>query len=241
MKLKSLFSLFFIIIFSTLAFSQSVVITPKKVTYKRPKPISEYKKLFTVTYPKVKAATPALSKKIETAISYEKNNNLDIKDEINDTQWLEDASYTVNYNKHNVLDITLTSEGSGAYPSTFNKTVVVDLKTGNRVKPIDVFTNLSGLAAMCKKAQQAEIKKAIIDIKKENPDEENPADLFKESNFTVKNLDEFSVNDKGVTFIYDYGFPHVIQALQPDGQYFFTWAQLKPFIKRGGLLEQFVS
>ena len=241
MKLKSLFSLFFIIIFSTLAFSQSVVITPKKVTYKRPKPISEYKKLFTVTYPKVKAATPALSKKIETAISYEKNNNLDIKDEINDTQWLEDASYTVNYNKHNVLDITLTSEGSGAYPSTFNKTVVVDLKTGNKVKPIDVFTNLSGLAAMCKKAQQAEIKKAIIDIKKENPDEENPADLFKESNFTVKNLDEFSVNDKGVTFIYDYGFPHVIQALQPDGQYFFTWAQLKPYIKRGGLLEQFVS
>ena len=241
MKLKSLFSLFFIIIFSTLAFSQSVVITPKKVTYKRPKPISEYKKLFTVTYPKVKAATPALSKKIETAISYEKNNNLDIKDEINDTQWLEDASYTVNYNKHNVLDITLTSEGSGAYPSTFNKTVVVDLKTGNKVKPIDVFTNLSGLAAMCKKAQQAEIKKAIIDIKKENPDEENPADLFKESNFTVKNLDEFSVNDKGVTFIYDYGFPHVILALQPDGQYFFTWAQLKPFIKRGGLLEQFVS
>ena len=241
MKLKSLFSLLFVIVFSTFAFSQSVVITPKKVTYKRPKPISEYKKLFTVTYPKVKAATPALSKKIETAISYEKNNNLDIKDEINDTQWLEDASYTVNYNKHNVLDITLTSEGSGAYPSTFNKTVVVDLKTGNKVKPIDVFTNLSGLAAMCKKAQQAEIKKAIIDIKKENPDEENPADLFKESNFTVKNLDEFSVNDKGVTFIYDYGFPHVIQALQPDGQYFFTWAQLKPYIKRGGLLEQFVS
>ena len=166
---------------------------------------------------------------------------MDIKDEINDTQWLEDVSYTVNYNKHNVLDITLTSEGSGAYPSTFNKTVVVDLKTGNKVKPIDVFTNLSGLTAMCKKAQQAEIKKAIIDIKKETPDEENPADLFKESNFTVKNLDEFLVNDKGVTFIYDYGFPHVILALQPDGQYFFTWAQLKPFIKRGGLLEQFVS
>ena len=241
MKLKSLFSLLFIIVFSTFAFSQSVVITPKKVTYKRPKPISEYKKSFIVTYPKVKAATPTLSKKIETAISYEKNNNLDIKDEINDTQWLEDASYTVNYNKKSILDITLSAEGSGAYPSTFNKTVVVDLKTGNKVKPIEVFTNLSGLALMCKQAQQAEIKKAIVDIKKENPDEENPADLFKESNFTVKNLDEFSVNDKGVTFIYDYGFPHVILALQPDGQYFFTWAQLKPYIKRGGLLEQFVS
>ena len=237
--MKFLFCLLFIIVFSTIAFSQSVVITSKKVTYKRPKPISEYKKSFIVTYPKVKAATPVLSKKIEMAISYEKNNNLDIKDEINDTQWLEEASYTVNYNKKNILDITLSVEGSGAYPSTYNKTVVVDLKTGNRVKPIDVFTNLSGLAANCKKAQQAEIKKAIVDIKKENPDEENPADLFKESNFTVKNLDEFSVSDKGVTFIYNYDFPHVIQALQPDGQYFFTWAQLKPFIKGGSLFEQF--
>ena len=230
MKTKFLFCLLLINVLSTIAFSQSVVITPKKVTYKRPKPISEYKKSFIVTYPKVKAATPDLSKRIEMSISYEKNNNLNLKEEINDIQWLEEASYTVNYNKKNILDITLSSEGSGAYPSTYNKTVVVDLKTGNKVKPIDVFTNLSGLVANCQKLQQTEIKKAIVDIKKENPDEENPADLFKESNFTVKNLDEFSVNDKGVTFIYNYDFPHVIQALQPDGQYFFTWAQLKPFI-----------
>jgi hypothetical protein len=241
MKLKSLFCLLFIIVFSTFAFSQSVAITPKKVTYKRPKPVSEYKKSFVVTYPKVKAATPALSKKIETAISYEKVSNLNIKEEINDIQWLEDASYNTNYNKKGILDITLTVEGSGAYPSTYNKTVVVDIQTGNRVKPVDVFTNLAGLAANCKKSQQAEVKQAIVDIKKDNPEEENPADLFKESNFTAKNLDEFTISDKGVTFIYDYGFPHVIQAWQPSGEYFFSWAQLKPYIRRGGLLAQFIS
>jgi hypothetical protein len=239
MKIKSLSCLLFIIIFSSNAFSQSVVITPKKVTYKRPKPVSEYKKSFIVTYPKVKAATPVLSKKIEMTISYEKVSNLNVKEEISEIQWLEEASYTTNYNKKGILDITLTVEGTGAYPSAYSKTVVVDVQTGNRVKPIDVFTNLAGLAEKCKKAQQAEIKQAIIDIKKDSPEEENPAELFKESNFTVKNLTEFTINDKGITFIYDYGFPHVIQALQPAGTYFFSWAQLKPFVKSGSLFSKF--
>ena len=81
MKVKTLFlCLLFISLFSIPAFSQSVVITPKKVTYKRPKPESEYKKTFEITYPKVKAATPALSKKIEDTISYQKNNKLHFSD-----------------------------------------------------------------------------------------------------------------------------------------------------------------
>ena len=54
-------------------------------------------------------------------------------------------------------------------------------------------------------------------------------------------LDEFSISDKGVTFLYDYGFPHAIQALEPDGRYFFTWAQMKQHIKRGGLLAKFIN
>ena len=39
-----------------------------------------------------------------------------------------------------------------------------------------------------------------------------------------------------MTFKYDYGFPHVIQALQPEGKFFFTWEQLRPFLVPGGLL-----
>ena len=128
MKLKTLFlCLFFVSAFSIPAFSQSVVITPKKVTYKRPKPESEYKKTFEIIYPKVKAATPALSKKIEDTISYQKNNNLNLKDELNEYQWLGTASYEVNYNKNGLLDIALMSEGSAAYPSSSSKNVVIDI------------------------------------------------------------------------------------------------------------------
>jgi len=238
---KYIFAIFVVTL--TLAvsnFAQSVVITPKKTVYRRPKPIAGYKRTFTVIRPRVKAATPALSKKIEAAISYEKVSDLNIKEETTEVQWLEEASYTVNYNRNGILDITLSVTGTGAYPSTFNKTVVIDLKTGNRITPGMVFTNIAGLTAKGKRAREKEVKQAIIDIKKEEPDTEDPASLFGSRDFTAENLDEFSVSDKGVTFIYDYGFPHAALALQPDGRYFFSWRELKPFIKPAGLFRRFV-
>lgn len=241
MKQKFLFCLFLVIAFSPAAFAQSIIIKPKKVTYTRPKPIDEYKKSFVVIYPKVKASTLALSKKIENAISYEKAANISIKDEMGENQWLEIASYKVDYNKNGILEITLSAEGMAAYPSSFDATVVVDLRTGNRDRAVDVFTNLAALAAKGRKAQQAEIKKANADYKKNPETADYDASMyFDEAKFAIKELDDFAFSDKGVTFIYDYGFAHVVEALQPEGRYFFTWAEMKPFIKSGGLFGKFV-
>lgn len=239
---KYIFAIFVVTIALAVSnFAQSVIITPKKTVYRRPKPIASYKRTFTVIRPRVKASTPALSKKIEAAISYEKVSELNIKEETTEIQWLEEASYTVNYNKNGLLDITLSVTGTGAYPSTFNKTVVIDLKTGNRVTPGMAFTNIVGLTAKGKKAQEKEVKQAIIDIKKEDPEVEDPASVFFGStDFEGENLNEFSVSDRGITFIYDYGFPHVAQALQPDGRYFFPWRELKGHIKPTGPFGRFV-
>lgn len=240
MKIKFSFLLFFVFIFSTAAFAQSVTVSSKKVIYKRPKPMSEYKKSFTVNYPKIKGVSPALARKIENAASYENAFDLKIREEIREIQWLEEADYKVDYNKNGILNLTLFITGSGAYPSSNQKPVVINLKTGAKIAPQDVFINLNRLAGVVKKAQQAEIKTAVAEVKKENPDEENPGRLFEDADFTAKDLNEFSVSDKGLTFWYDYGFPHVILALQPEGRYFFSWTQLKPYIKPGGLLGKFV-
>ena len=130
--------------------------------------------------------------------------------------------------------------GSGAYPSVYQKTIVVNLKTGAQLRPQDVFTNLAGLAAKIRKAQLAEIKNATEEYKKDPDAADFPADeYFNEANFTIKNLNEFNVSDKGVTFIYDYGFPHVALALQPEGRFFYSWTELKSFIRRDGLLARF--
>jgi hypothetical protein len=221
---------------------QNVVITPKKVVYTRPKPTEDFKKTFTVRRPNAQAATPALSRKITAAISPEAVLQLNIKEELGEYQWLEEADYEIIYNQNSLLTVRLWMTGTAAYPDDVTKYVVVDTRTGTRVRPADAFQNLAGLAGMAKKAQKAEIRKSIEEMKKdpENKDAD-PGELFTESDFKVADLKEFSVNPRGIKFYYNYGFPHVLKALQPPGEYFFTWNQLKPFIRPDGLLARFVS
>ena len=57
---------------------------------------------------------------------------------------------------------------------------------------------------------------------------------FIETTVTTENVAE------GVAFDYDYGFPHVIKALEPDGELRFSWDEIKRFIKPGSLLAKHV-
>ncbi|HQU85745.1 MAG TPA: hypothetical protein PKY59_21595 [Pyrinomonadaceae bacterium] len=242
MRIKPLLLLIFLAVFSAAAFAQSVVITSKKTTYTRKSPQMDFKKTFTVNRPIVKASTPALTKKIQTAISFEKVMGFNLKEEQTEIQWLEEADYEVHYNDKGILNIWLSMSGTGAYPSFNTESVVVNTKTGNAVKAADVFTNLQGLAKLVKKDQKEEIKASIEEIKKDKDfNEPNPETLFESTDFTVENLEGFSVDANGVTFQYSYGFPHVIQALEPSGAFVFTWKQLKPYIKPTGLFGQFVK
>lgn len=230
-----------VLAFVSFAASQSVVVTPRKVVYKRPKPTSAYKKTFAVIYPKVKAATPALSARIESAINPVTVLGVNIEEERNDIQWMEEASYEVNYNKNGILNVKLYMFGSAAYPDGTSKLVSVDIKTGKPIEPADLFTDLKGLAAFVKKAQTKEIQAGKLELKKDPEMEETTInDLFENTDFTIVNLKDFSISDAGITFEYDYAFPHVIQALQPDGTFLVKWDELKPFIKRPGLLARFV-
>lgn len=222
--------------FAFAASAQTVTVTPKKVTYKRPKPQDETKKTFNITYPRVRAATPALSQRIERAISYESVLQLRINDELTKYQWLDEADFDVKYNKNGILCVQLSMDGSAAYPDGTIKVVCADTRLGVRARPADVFIDIPGLTAMVRKAQEKEKREAIPRIKRENSDVEQPELLFGDKHFTQKDLDGYEVGDKGITFHYDYDFIHVARALEPDGTFFYTWAQLRPYIKKGGLL-----
>ena len=241
MKRRILLSIGSLLVLCASIQAQSVIVTPKKTVYKRPRPVSQYKKTFTITYPKIKAATPELSRKIESAISYETILNLDVREELNEVQWLEEADYTVDYNQRGILVITLSMNGSAAYPDGSSQTVVIDIKNGNRITAA-AFDNASGLVELVRKKQRVEIKAAIEEIKKD-PDMggSDPSDLFSEKSFSMNDVDHFALNANGITFIYDYEFPHVIEALEPEGRYAFTWKEIANFIKPSGPLARFVS
>lgn len=241
MKKKILF-LLFTVAFSSLPAVAQVTLTAKKVTYTRRSPIQDFKKTFTITYPRVKAATPAISRKIENILSYEKVFEFTLKEEMGELQWLEEASYDVNYNANSILSISLQIEGSGAYPSASTRYLVINTATGTRVRPADVFTNTGELLAKLVKIKDGLVAKALVDIKNDpEMKEEDLAALFKDSEEYHKvTLDQFEVDEGGITFYHEYGFPHVAKAMEPDGDFFLTWAELKPYIKTGGLLGQFV-
>lgn len=242
MKIKLLFIAVFIFALTVNAFTQ-VEITPDKVTYKRTgADVPDHKKTFEITYPKVSGVSdPAVKKNLEDTLSYWKNFEVNLEEELGEFYGVDSAEYDVGYNKNSILSIKLFMEVSGAYPSIMTQNLVVDLKTGKRVALTDAFTNMKELIVKIDKAKKANETQAIAELKKDNAeDARSLQDMLKNNNNSVNTLDEFSVSDEGVTFHFDYGFPHIIQALEPDGDYFFKWAELKPFIKQGGLLAQFV-
>lgn len=235
----------------SVSFAQTVIVKSKKTVYTRKgKEIPKEKRTFTVTYPLFNGNISIEAKKnLEKTTNYWKVFDTSLEENLNGDYWLYEMSYEVNYNKNSILAITLDMDGSGAYPDRSTKTLVIDLKTGEQVKFADVFriNSLDKFATMINdklKAENADTIKSIEADKSGDYTKEDAESLKEQLNglvFTAKTFDEFSVSDKGVTIIYDAEFPHAIQALQPAGQYFFTWAEVKSFIKPDGLLGKFVS
>lgn len=215
------------------ATAQGVIVIGKKQIYRRPRPLDEGKRTFSIRRPIAKTANASLSRKITKALKPESVLGIRVNDEMRDYQWLYEADFRVQYNGNGVLTVEEWMEGSGAYPSSVAKHVVVNTVTGNRVRPVDIFNNLSSLARMVKRRQSEEVRAAIVKS-------EDSAPLFAETNFTVKDLFDFSVGTTGVTFHYNYGFPHAILAEQPDGEFAFSWKEISPFIRRDGLLARFI-
>lgn len=163
--------------------------------------------------------------------------------------WLEELDFKVNYNRRHILDISFWQEGSGAYPDTQHAHFAISLRTGDVLKARDVFepASLYALAALAHEKLRGEVAEQIRVVEQDkelSADREGLENLKSELtrlSFGVEHLDNFMVGDAGVTFLYDAGFPHVIQAIQPDGRYFFTYAQLAPYVRRGGPLGVFVK
>jgi len=224
-----------------IAYSQSVVITKRTVTYTRSKPQADHKRTFKVNYPVIKAVTPAVARKIKGHLDYFKLWDMTLQEELNEFQWLEQADFDVKFNDRGILCVMMFVEGSAAYPSGDTKFVVISTKTGNRLRAADLFTDRTKLISKLDGLLQKEIAEAKTELRKQPDSADIDADdLFAGKRFTAASLETFIVTREGVEFYYDYGFPHVIQALEPVGEFKFTWVEIKPFIRRDGLLATFV-
>jgi len=223
----------------------SVLIEKRTEVLKRGESAPAHRKEALINYPVVTGLKDsAVLQRVQTAVSLKKifGSSLDeLRAEVKEDWWLSEIRYQVNYNKHFILDLTFIRSGMGAYPSEMAEHRVINLKTGNLLSASDVFdpSSLNTLVGMVNQAMQAEVQRKMKEMDKEYRGIVT-GDL-EGVKFRRKNLDHFSVSDKGVTFLYDFGFPHAIKALEPSGRYFFSYEKLKAYIKREGLLGPFVQ
>ena len=198
-----------------------------------------------VTYPVISGLSPAVLRRVRSVLDFKNIFDYSLKDYREDT-WLFEFTYKLNHNADHLLDITFTQDGSAAYPDSQSKHFLINLRDGSVIKASNAFNTdkLPELAALVARKLQDELKK--IDKENEDPKAEQPdeKEMGREASealkFEVKDLDEFSVGRKGITFLYDAGYPHAIQAFEPIGKYFFSYTELKSFIKPDGPLGQFV-
>ena len=242
---KSLAGIILLLFFVSSVFAQSVIITPRKVVHRRTNTSADYKKRYTIVYPKISGVSRRLKQKIERNLRYEKTFNYYFTSGLDEQYHLLDkAAYRVIYNKNSVLNLRFSIDVSTAYKSHYDKTVAVNLKTGDLIKPEDVFieSKIEQLAKKLDKSLQAEIAKTVRRVKKDSGADEGGQILaqFKEKIYVPFFLDEFEMSDKGITFVYKYEFAPIARNYEPPGRFFLSYTQLKPFVRRDGLLGKFV-
>ena len=231
------------------AVGQSVTIKPRKVVYKRTaKNIPEWKRTFEVEYPVFSGKlTPSALRALRAGTDYWRIFDISLAENIKTDHWLSSLGYQVNYNNHNILDISLFIEGVGAYPDGSSRFLVFDLRTGNKLTYADLFTTpgLPGLTSKIRAVMKANEEEAI----KENEETRERLAYYREAYpeihklpaaIELKDLDGFSISETGITFQYGYDFAHVEQALAPSGEFFLSYQDLKPFVRTDGLLARFV-
>ena len=223
-----------------------VAITKKKLVITRSGQFLRHrpdKRTAVIYYPFISGLRdPAVLRRVRSLLNVANVSGLSLR-EHRENFWLDELDYEVNHNANHILDITFTSQGEGPYPASHSRTIPIDLKTGRILKARDVFVEdrFDELAASVEVRLKLEVAELIKTAKENIPDADNVIELLVKQKFEVKNLDDFSISQEGVKFLYDPDFPHVYVGFEPLGGYLIPYSSLKSFIKATGPLAQFVK
>jgi hypothetical protein len=226
---------------------QGVIVIENKYTYKRQHPVGPHEQV-EVSFPVVSGlADQALISKIQRTIRQKTKSGMSFSEFMgcDDTTMV---SYEVNYNANYLLNLSILYEGLAAYDWSVTNYLLIDLRTGSRLDAKDVFvpSSLGRIRKLAEIQLQRSARQEIRDLSKMEPDMEAQGVeyLHRElpmHKFSLDDLDNFVVSDKGITFQYTWGFPHVIRCFEPNEQFFVPYTQLSPYIRKNGPLAIFVA
>jgi len=226
-----------------------LLVRPRRIVIVRSATLAKQfpnRKTATVSYPVVSGLSDrTVLRRIRSLLDFKAIFDYSLQ-EYREDSWLSEFSYTVNYNRNFLFDITFTQYGQAAYPDDQSKHLLINLKDGRIIKAADVFlkNKFGVLASLVDQKLQAEIRQIATRAKEssdlEVSDSQSIVEGLEQLRFGRENLDDFSASNQGVTFLYDAGLPHVVKAFEPEGRYFFSYSELTPYLNRTGPLGQFV-
>jgi Deacetylase PdaC len=221
-----------------------VTITPKTATFTWRRPDSDPKstsrsdvKNAKLRYPTVTGlADSSLQDKIQTAIDLKSafgKSITEMEAEFQENHWMEKMDYEVNYNDRGILSLTYSGYGVGAYPSGFVRYRSVNLRNGEALRPHDFFKTeaLGAIALMVDRQLQQAIQTKVAELDKDDNAKDIDRAIFRAHRFRIKHLNDFTVTPEGVIFHYRFGFPHVILAAEPKGDFLIPHAELKSYLR----------
>lgn len=138
------------------------------------------------------------------------------------------SRFEVNYMDQDYLDISISVEFYGAYPSTFVSSFLFDLESGELVGSDELFQpeKMDDLIQLCDSRLQENIQVKIAEYSEIYQRE-------REHHFARENLSSAGIREDGMVFEYQFGFPHVLLAAEPSGVIFLTWDEMEGFILPG--------
>jgi hypothetical protein len=221
-----------------------VTITPKTATFTWRRPDSDPKstsrsdvKNANLRYPTVTGlADTVIQRKIQTSIDLKSafgKSITEMEAEFQENHWMEKMDYEVNYNDRGILSLTYNGYGVGAYPSGFVRYRSVNLRNGEVLRPHDLLTveGLGAVALMVDRQLQQAIQTKVAELDKDDNAKDIDRAIFRAHRFRIKHLNDFTVTPEGVIFHYRFGFPHVILAAEPKGDFLIPHAQLKSYLR----------
>ncbi len=211
-------------------------------------------KIAEVHFPVVSGLTDAaVMAKVQKAVSLQAvwgQSAEQLQEEFQQRPTLESIEFQVNHNRNGIFCVAFTHCGTVAHSLCYTRYVTVDLKNGDPVTAGTAFVNPAGLAVLIDGALQTEIRQTLEEARRDDKTESYVRDIFeseldsgdptRKHAYEATSLNEFFVEEKGVTFVYHYYFSAPARHFEPSGQFFFEWKTLKPYIKPGGPFARFV-
>jgi len=186
--------------------------------------------------PVVTGLRPPVLKRVQEALKMKHVLGSHLYDAFYKKQGMFGYEYRVTYNRNYILSISFTYN---AYFAEHSKQLTFDLRDGRLLKPDDLFVEerMQDFAKLVDQKLREEIEEIVRDndLNRKWLEAQGPLKV------TAEDLDEFGVNDKGITVFYKAGFHHTAKSVEPEGRYFFKYSELKGYLKPGSVVSQFIK